>query len=154
MIGLVNSHIVCLLSATTACYDCSCITGQDRTGKIKLVIMTLYRTTVHLQQKWDRDLMFTLGQGKLWPSNILLKVFKLSVLCSGYIMLQPDANAVVRSGVIPQLRDADMEKEWCSTIVLKKVKVTAEKLFLFSDFKADKAHVCPFIRPPSIGFSV
>ena len=26
-------------------------------------------------------------------------------------MLQPDANAVVRSGVIPQLRDADMEKE-------------------------------------------
>ena len=26
-------------------------------------------------------------------------------------MLQPDANAVVHSGVIPQLRDADMEKE-------------------------------------------
>jgi hypothetical protein len=49
-------------------------------------------------------------------------------------MLQPDANAVVRSGVIPQLRDADMEKEWYST--LKKFKVTAEKTFLFSDFKA------------------
>jgi len=29
---------------------------------------------------------------------------------SGYILLQPDANKIVRSNVIPQLRDADMEK--------------------------------------------
>jgi hypothetical protein len=41
-------------------------------------------------------------------------------------MLQPDANAVVRSGVIPQLRDADMEKEWCSTL---------KKLFYFRILK-------------------
>jgi len=30
---------------------------------------------------------------------------------SGYIMLQPDANKIVRSKVIPTLKDADMEKE-------------------------------------------
>ena len=29
---------------------------------------------------------------------------------SGYIMLQPDANKIVRSKVVPQLKDADMEK--------------------------------------------
>ena len=29
---------------------------------------------------------------------------------SGYIMLQPDANKIVRSRVVPQLKDADMEK--------------------------------------------
>ena len=29
---------------------------------------------------------------------------------SGYIMLQPDGNKVVRSGVIPQLRDSDVTK--------------------------------------------
>jgi len=29
---------------------------------------------------------------------------------SGYIMLQPDANKVVRSGVIPQMKDADVLK--------------------------------------------
>jgi len=29
---------------------------------------------------------------------------------SGYIMLQPDALKIVRSGVIPQLRDANMEE--------------------------------------------
>ena len=29
---------------------------------------------------------------------------------SGYIMLQPDANKVVRSGVLPQLKDSDVTK--------------------------------------------
>ena len=29
---------------------------------------------------------------------------------SGYLMLQPDANKIVRSRVVPQLKDADMEK--------------------------------------------
>ena len=29
---------------------------------------------------------------------------------SGYIMLQPDGNKVVRSGVIPQMRDSDVTK--------------------------------------------
>ena len=31
-------------------------------------------------------------------------------ICVGYILLQPDAVKIVRSGVIPELRDADMEK--------------------------------------------
>merc|ERR1711878_178312 len=30
---------------------------------------------------------------------------------SGYIMLQPDANKIVRSRAVPQLKDADMEKQ-------------------------------------------
>jgi hypothetical protein len=34
-------------------------------------------------------------------------------------MLQPDANAVVRSGVIPQLRDADMEKGRCCSMIVR-----------------------------------
>merc|ERR1711874_796253 len=29
---------------------------------------------------------------------------------SGYIMLQPDANRIIRSGVIPQMKDADVLK--------------------------------------------
>jgi len=36
-------------------------------------------------------------------------------------MLQPDANAVVRSGVIPQLRDADMEKEKSCTFSFQNI---------------------------------
>merc|ERR1711874_222589 len=30
---------------------------------------------------------------------------------SGYIMLQPDANRIIRSGVVPQMKDADVNKD-------------------------------------------
>ena len=37
-------------------------------------------------------------------------MFQVVDIPSGYLMLQPDGNKIVRSGVIPEMRDSDVTK--------------------------------------------